>query len=180
MARLVRVLSQRADGGDEDVRGVAFVDPAGPDLATISEDTISRITDMVSEQTGQWRDRPWNGSGPEGNVGGMLWGRAAESARLDALFADAAAGRGGVVVVRGEPGVGKSALLSEASSRASGARVLWTQGIESESPLAFAALHRLLRPCCLTWTGCPRLRRVRYAERSASRRARAWTGLLSS
>ena len=76
----------------------------------------------------------------------MLWGRALESARLDALFADAAAGRGGAVVVRGEPGVGKSALLSDASSRAAGAQVLWTQGIESESPLAFAALHRLLRP----------------------------------
>jgi DNA-binding CsgD family transcriptional regulator len=76
----------------------------------------------------------------------MLWGRASESARLDALFADAAAGRGGVLVVRGEPGVGKSALLSDAPSRAAGAQVLWTQGIESESPLAFAALHRLLRP----------------------------------
>lgn len=76
----------------------------------------------------------------------MLWGRAVESARLDALFGDAAAGRGGVVVVRGEPGVGKSALLSDASSRAPGAQVLWTQGVESESPLAFAALHRLLRP----------------------------------
>lgn len=50
------------------------------------------------------------------------------------------------MVVRGEPGVGKSALLCEASSGAAGARVLWTQGIESESPLAFAALHRLLRP----------------------------------
>jgi DNA-binding CsgD family transcriptional regulator len=76
----------------------------------------------------------------------VLYGRALESARLDALFAGAAAGRGGVVVVRGEPGVGKSALLSDASSRAAGAQVLWTQGIESESPLAFAALHRLLRP----------------------------------
>jgi DNA-binding CsgD family transcriptional regulator len=53
------------------------------------------------------------------------------------------------VVVRGEPGVGKSALLSDASSRAAGAQVLWTQGIESESPLAFAALHRLLRPVLL-------------------------------
>jgi DNA-binding CsgD family transcriptional regulator len=76
----------------------------------------------------------------------VLWGRAVESARLDALFADAAAGRGGAVVVRGEPGAGKSALLLDASSRAAGAQVLWTQGIESESPLAFAALHRLLRP----------------------------------
>src|SRR5215468_9779415 len=50
------------------------------------------------------------------------------------------------MVVRGEPGVGKSALLSDASSRAAGAQALWTQGIESESPLAIAALHRLLRP----------------------------------
>jgi DNA-binding CsgD family transcriptional regulator len=76
----------------------------------------------------------------------MLYGRALESARLDALFADAAAGRGEVVVVRGDPGVGKTALLADACSRATRARVLWTQGIESESPLAFAALHRLLRP----------------------------------
>jgi DNA-binding CsgD family transcriptional regulator len=89
---------------------------------------------------------PGVGQGPEGNVDGMLWGRASESARLDALIADAAAGRGGVVVVRGEPGAGKSALLSDASARAAGARVLRTQGVESESPLAFAALHRLLRP----------------------------------
>ena len=58
----------------------------------------------------QWRDRTLDWSGAEGSVGGVLYGRALESARLDALFADAAAGRGGVVVVRGEPGVGKSAL----------------------------------------------------------------------
>jgi DNA-binding CsgD family transcriptional regulator len=95
----------------------------------------------------------------------MLWGRASESARLDGLFADAAAGRSGVVVVRGEPGVGKSALLADASSRAAGARVLWTQGIESESPLAFAALHRLLRPVlpCLDRLPAPQARALRGA-----------------
>ena len=75
----------------------------------------------------------------------MLYGRAAESGRLDALFDQAAAGRGGALVVRGEPGVGKTALLSDAVSRAD-VRVLWTQGFESEFPLAYAALHRLLRP----------------------------------
>ncbi|MDX6319176.1 MAG: hypothetical protein QOD35_2576, partial [Nocardioidaceae bacterium] len=75
----------------------------------------------------------------------MLYGRSVESGRLDALFMEAAIGRGGALVVRGEPGVGKSALIADAVSRAD-ALVLWTQGFESESPLAFAALHRLLRP----------------------------------
>ncbi|MCV2491818.1 LuxR family transcriptional regulator [Geodermatophilus sp. YIM 151500] len=76
----------------------------------------------------------------------MLQGREDERARVDALLADAAAGRGGALVLRGHPGVGKSALLADAVARAEGMTVLRTQGIESESPLAFAALQRLLRP----------------------------------
>ncbi len=46
----------------------------------------------------------------------------------------------------GDPGVGKSALLADAVAGADDALVLRTQGLESESPMAFAALHRLLRP----------------------------------
>ncbi|MDX6360498.1 MAG: hypothetical protein QOH37_3552 [Nocardioidaceae bacterium] len=69
-----------------------------------------------------------------------------ELARLVALIEDARAGTAGSVVVHGEPGVGKSALLAEVVAMASDVRVLRTQGLESESPLAFAALHRLLRP----------------------------------
>ncbi|SFU03365.1 AAA ATPase domain-containing protein [Geodermatophilus amargosae] len=76
----------------------------------------------------------------------MLHGRGAERARLDGVVAGAAASRGGALVVRGEPGVGKTALLSDLGERTGDATVLWTAGIESESPLAFAALHRLLRP----------------------------------
>jgi len=55
-------------------------------------------------------------------------------------------------VVLGEPGAGKSALLQDlasaqqAAADVAGTRVLRTHGIESESPLPFAALHRLLRP----------------------------------
>jgi hypothetical protein len=75
----------------------------------------------------------------------MLYGRSVESGRLEALFMEAANGHGGALVVRGEPGVGKSALIADAVSRAD-ALVLWTQGFESESPLAFAALQRLVRP----------------------------------
>ena len=49
------------------------------------------------------------------------------------------------MLVQGEPGIGKSALVDHVVSTA-GLRVLRTQGLESEAPLAFAALHRLLRP----------------------------------
>lgn len=76
----------------------------------------------------------------------MLHGRAAERAAIATLVDEAWASRGGALVLRGLPGVGKSALLADAVDRAEGMRVLRTQGVESESPLAFAALHRLLRP----------------------------------
>ncbi|MGE3288667.1 MAG: AAA family ATPase [Pseudonocardia sp.] len=76
----------------------------------------------------------------------MLHGRDAERAAIAALLDGARAARGGSLVVHGLPGVGKSALLAEAAAVADGMQVLRTQGVESESPLAFAALHRLLRP----------------------------------
>lgn len=76
----------------------------------------------------------------------MLHGRAAEQAAVAALLAEARASRGGALVLRGQPGAGKSALLADAVARAESMRVLRTSGVESESPLAFAALQRLLRP----------------------------------
>jgi DNA-binding CsgD family transcriptional regulator len=54
--------------------------------------------------------------------------------------------RSGVLVIRGEPGIGKSALLDYAVERAGDMRVLRGVGIEYESELAFAALHGILRP----------------------------------
>ncbi len=80
-----------------------------------------------------------------------------EQARVAALLAGASAGQGGALVLRGLPGVGKSTLLADSVARAEHGRdpavgqsgrlrVLRTSGIESESPLAFAALQRLLRP----------------------------------
>src|SRR6188508_910941 len=76
----------------------------------------------------------------------VLHGRETERAQLAALVDAARSGTAGSVVVHGEPGVGKSALLAEVTSTVADVRVLRTQGLESESPLAFAALHRLLRP----------------------------------
>jgi ABC-type cobalamin transport system ATPase subunit len=76
----------------------------------------------------------------------MLIGRSAETARIDAMLAEARHGRSAALVIRGEPGVGKSALLDYAAGVASGLRVLRCAGIESEAELAFAALHAVLRP----------------------------------
>ena len=79
----------------------------------------------------------------------MLYGRDAELAQVDGLLAGARNGRSGVLVIRGEAGIGKSALLEYAAAqygRIPGARVLRAVGIESELELPFAVLHLLLRP----------------------------------
>ncbi len=76
----------------------------------------------------------------------MLYGREQERARIARLMQEARAGSGGALVVSGEAGTGKSMLLTDAAATANGMRVLRTQGIESEAPLPFAALERLLRP----------------------------------
>jgi DNA-binding CsgD family transcriptional regulator len=75
----------------------------------------------------------------------VLCGREAEVATLASVVADACDGRGGALVVRGLPGVGKSALLADVAGTAD-VQVLRVRGVESESPLPFAALQRLLRP----------------------------------
>ncbi|MEU1466368.1 ATP-binding protein [Streptomyces sp. NPDC005727] len=80
------------------------------------------------------------------SIGAVLVGREPERAAIAALLDAARAGSGGSLVVRGVAGVGKSTLLADALVTASDLRVLRTSGVESESPLAFAALQRLLWP----------------------------------
>src|SRR3984885_11357226 len=65
---------------------------------------------------------------------------------LDQLIDAVRAGGSRVLVVRGEPGVGKSAPLDYLAGRASGCRVVRAAGVESEMELAFAGLHQLLAP----------------------------------
>ncbi|MER7500145.1 AAA family ATPase [Nonomuraea pusilla] len=73
----------------------------------------------------------------------MLHGREREQRALGRLLAESASGRGGAVVVLGEPGGGKSALLRWAGSNQE-FRVLSCTGVESEAELPFAALQSLL------------------------------------
>ncbi|MGM7649104.1 AAA family ATPase [Nocardia sp. JW2] len=74
----------------------------------------------------------------------MLHGRDAEQAMLDDLLAGARAGRSAALVIRGEAGIGKSALLDYAAAQ--GIPTARSAGIESEAELPFAALHLLVKP----------------------------------
>src|SRR5258708_37961079 len=79
--------------------------------------------------------------------GGLtLRGRRNECAVLDRLLDGARAGRSGALVLEGEAGVGKTALLEYAIASGSDLRVLRASGVESEMELAFAALHQLCTP----------------------------------
>jgi len=73
----------------------------------------------------------------------MLRGRAVECGVLDGLVAEVRAGRSRVLVVGGEPGIGKTALLGYAADVAQDFRVARAGGVESEMELPFAALHQL-------------------------------------
>ena len=77
----------------------------------------------------------------------MLLGRDAEKTAIDRMLSAARENSGGALLLVGEAGSGKSALLADAARRAADDMlVLSTCGVESEAPLAFAALQRLLHP----------------------------------
>jgi hypothetical protein len=75
-----------------------------------------------------------------------LLDRHGERAVLDGVLDQARGGSSAVLVVRGEPGIGKTALLDYAAGRAVGFRVVRAWGVESEMELAFAGLHQLCVP----------------------------------
>ena len=76
----------------------------------------------------------------------MVIGRGAELAQIDRLLASARLGTSEALVITGEAGIGKTALLEYAVAQASGMTVLRAAGVESESEIPFAGLLTLLRP----------------------------------
>ena len=76
----------------------------------------------------------------------MLWGREVECAQIDGLIKAARHGKSSALLIRGEPGVGKSALLRYALDAATGMTTVVARGMESESELPFAGLADLVRP----------------------------------
>ncbi|HEX6927516.1 MAG TPA: LuxR family transcriptional regulator [Longimicrobiaceae bacterium] len=80
---------------------------------------------------------------PAGRRAPEFLDRFAERAVLHQLVAHVRAGQSQVLVLRGEAGCGKTALLEQLSETATGCRIAWATGVESEMELAFAGLHSL-------------------------------------
>src|SRR5262249_32848736 len=95
----------------------------------------------------------------------QLLGRRGECELLDRLIEAVRAGGSRALVVSGEPGVGKTALLDYLAERASGCRVAAAAGVQSEMELPFAGLHQLLAPML------DRLGRLPSPQREAVRTA---------
>ena len=93
-----------------------------------------------------------------------LVGRNAELARIDAALASARCGESAVLVLRGDAGIGKTALLDAAGGRARGLRVVRASGNDAEAELPFAGLADICQPLA---DGLERLSRQRAAATAA-------------
>ncbi|MFF5210474.1 AAA family ATPase [Streptosporangium sp. NPDC000396] len=87
----------------------------------------------------------------------MLYGRADEQRLIEDILRQARQGSSAVLVIRGEPGVGKSALADHAADSAEGFTLLRGLGVESEAELPYAGLHQLLLPVLDTIKELPEL-----------------------
>jgi DNA-binding CsgD family transcriptional regulator len=111
--------------------------------------------------SGPGRHSPSGLRGPAGE----LWGRGRECGLLDRLLDAVRRGESRALVVRGEPGVGKTALLDYLAEQATGCRVARVAGVEAEMELAFAGVHQLCAPML------HRLERLPAPQHSALRTA---------
>jgi DNA-binding CsgD family transcriptional regulator len=89
----------------------------------------------------------------------QLLGRERERAALDRLVEAARDGRGGALVIHGEPGVGKTALLDDSVERATTLRIVRSAGVEGEMELPFAAVQQLCAPILALGERLPRPQR---------------------
>ena len=93
---------------------------------------------------------PFRGPVVRGDAGvyrlAVLIGRERECSQIDELLDRARLGRSGALVIRGEPGIGKTALLDYAAARAEEATVVRALGVESEAELQFSGLLEVCRP----------------------------------
>ena len=86
-------------------------------------------------------------------------GRTSERVVLDGLLATVREGQSGALVIRGEAGIGKTALLRHAARQASGFRVAQVTGVQAEMELPFAGTHQLCAPLLSHLDALPRPQR---------------------
>ena len=96
----------------------------------------------------------------------VLLGRASEREALDRLLENVRGGQSAVLVIRGEAGVGKTALLHYCARQASGFRVARIAGVESEMELPFAGLHQLCAPMLDRLDALPEPQQARPGRRA--------------
>jgi hypothetical protein len=106
----------------------------------------------------------------------VLVDRVVEAEAVERVLAAAREGLSGVLVLRGEAGIGKTALLDHVAENAGDMRVARVTGVESEMDLGFAGLHLLLVPFLGGWSGCRCRSGRRCGRRSGWRRVRRRTG----
>jgi len=102
---------------------------------------------------------------PVKNPGPPLRGRRGECEALDRLLAAVRAGQSATLILRGESGTGKTALLEYVADRASGCRIARAGGVESDMQIAFAGIQQLCAPML------DRLEQLPIPQRDALRRA---------
>ena len=110
---------------------------------------LSVVAAGYAAAAGEWGRRRVDAMFPIGSRAGTLQpllGRAPESELLERLLRDAREERSGVLVLIGEAGVGKTALLDHAAQNAEGFRIARAVGVEAEMELPYAALHELCGP----------------------------------
>ena len=109
-----------------------------------------------------------------------MYGRRRECAVLDELLEQVRRGRSTVLVMRGEAGVGKTALLAYVAGRARGCRLARVIGVQSEMELAFAGLHQLCAPMLSRAESLPvpqrEALRTAFGLAGGRRRTGSWSG----
>src|SRR5919197_230082 len=122
---------------------------------TIATGSVERATPETLAALTRGRARGFPGRSPRSSTlarpmasrrQGVLLGRAGERHAFDRLLENVRGGQSAVLVIRGEAGVGKTALLHYCARQASGFRVGRIAGVESEMELPFAGLHQLCAP----------------------------------
>src|SRR5580692_10794071 len=109
-------------------------------------DVVGRASGLDSQVRSDFGAVPRLTASPIRRHAADLIGRDAERGVLDRLLDDVRGGVSRALVVHGEAGMGKTALLEYVAERASGCRVVSVAGIQSEMEFGFAALHQLCAP----------------------------------